>query len=173
MIENVKVNYAEVIEEEIQKMGLHHDIRVDEDTTIFNLMVPANNTPGLNIKIFIEENGDSRYRCYLASNVVVTKRPAVTEILNKLNSKYRFICLSIDGSGTVCAAYDLALFGDRKAVCDQALATMFLYADNCDQCFPDIMCTIWNEEDKPCNACQEEKQLNDTQKEPDGSKHIV
>ena len=140
------INYAETVENVFRDKNLSFGAKKDTDdgAIIFSLPMSADNAPGINVvKLRVSEKGDSKLWCYLASNVPSRKRLAVIYALNKLNGRYRYICLSLDKDGDVHASYDFALFGDEEAVGDHVMAMLFLVADVMDHCIPTIWKVMW------------------------------
>lgn len=142
-VKKEKINFAEVVAQELKGLNLPFTSKIRNDDTIFTLPMPADNAPGINIKLIIDEDGDCKLRSYLASNVPKAKWPAMYPVLNGLNAKYRYICLSMDKDGDICAAYDFSVCANGESVFAQIIAMLFLYTDIADKCIPDIMQTLW------------------------------
>lgn len=142
-VKKEKINFAQILSEDLKKHDLAFTSKVRGEDTVFTLPMTADNAPGINVKLIIDEDGDCKLRSYLASNVPAAKWPAMYSVLNALNAKYRYICLSMDKDGDICAAYDFTLFSDAASVFAQVIAMLFLYTDIADKCIPDIMQTLW------------------------------
>ena len=144
-MEKTARNYAEIVENAFRAKNLSFGAKKDTDdgAIIFSLPMSADNAPGINLKLRVSEKGDSKFWCYLASNVPSRKRPAMIYALNKLNGRYRYICLSLDKDGDVHASYDFALFGDEEIVGNHVIAMLFLVADVMDHCIPAIWKVMW------------------------------
>lgn len=140
-IENI--NYAHVFKNKLKEMGFHFSTYSSDNETIFGVPMPADNAPGIQVKLMIDEQGDSKIRCYLASDVDSSRQSAVMTVLNSLNERYRFTCLSLDDDGDICASYDFILVGDDEAISEHLTSILFLFTDICDKCIPPIMQTIW------------------------------
>lgn len=142
-VKKEKVNYAEVMTKELKEHNLSFTSKVRGDETIYTLPMSADNAPGINVKLIIDEDGDCKLRSYLASNVHKAKQPAMLRVINDLNAKYRYICLSMDKDGDICASYDFSIYADAESVFAQVIAMLFLYTDIADKCIPVIMQTLW------------------------------
>lgn len=141
-----EVKYADIVEAKLNDNDFHFMRKDKGDTAIFFLPIHADNAPGLNVKLMIDANGDSQFRCYIAENVPEKKRAAVIDVCNHVNSEFRYISLSVDDDGDVCAVYDFAIFGDEEVTAAHAISMIFLCADITDRCIPYIMKRLWNEE---------------------------
>lgn len=142
-VKNNKVNYAEVMAQALKEHNMSFTRKVREDKSIFTLPMSADNAPGLSVKLIIDEDGDCKLRCYLANNVPKGKKTDIIQVLNDLNAKYRYICLSIDQDGDICASYDFTVHEGPVSIFVQIIAMVFLYTDIADNCIPDIMQTLW------------------------------
>ncbi len=142
-----KINYAEVLTQELKEHNFSFTSKVRGDETIFTLPMSADNAPGINVKLIVDEDGDCKLRSYLAGHVPEVKRAAILPVINNLHTKYRYICLSIDRDGDVCAAYDFSVYAGTVSVFEQVIAMVFLYSDIADKCIPDIMRAIWAKEE--------------------------
>lgn len=145
------MNYAKAVEQELNDLGMHFDIRVKGEDTIFSLPMRAENVPGFNIRLRISEKGDSKMWCFLARNVKKEKRAAMLETLNSLNDQYRFLRLSLDQDSDVAADYDFILCGDEASACEHVVAMIFLLTEVMDECVKSIMSTIWREDSSDHN----------------------
>ena len=141
-----EVKYADVVEAKLSDNDFDFMRKDRGDTAIFFLPMHADNAPGLNIRLIIDENGDSQFRCYIAENVPEKKRADVIDECNHVNSEFRYISLSVDDDGDVCATYDFAIFGDEEVTAEHAISMIFLCADITDKCIPCIMKRLWREE---------------------------
>lgn len=141
-----KVNYAEVMAQALKEHNMSFTSKVRGDKIIFTLPMSADNAPGINVKLIIDEDGDCKLRSYLANNISQVKRPAMLQVINDLNAKYRYICLSIDQDGDICASYDFTVHEGSVPIFVQIIAMVFLYTDIADNCIPEIMQTIWAKE---------------------------
>lgn len=142
----MKYNYAEAIKKALNDMMLMFKSRKDDDETRFEVFMPSDRIPVLRIKLIIDERGDTKLRCYLASGVSPGNVPALKEEINRLNAQYRFICLSLDEDRNLSAANDFILFGDEENAAKQAITTLILFADITDKCVPTLMPLTWREE---------------------------
>lgn len=146
-VKKEKFIFAEVMTHELKEHNLSFTSKIRGDETVFTLPMSADNAPGINVKLIIDEDGDCKLRSYLASNVPKAKRPAMLSVINDMNAKYRYICLSIDQDGDVCASYDFYVHAGSTSIFAQVISMVFLYTDIADKCIPDIMRTIWAKEE--------------------------
>lgn len=144
---NAKVNYAELIMQELVEHDLPFTHKAREKDTVFTLPLPADNLPGINVKLIVNKDGDCKLRSYLASNVPKPKQAVLLPVINALNSKYRYICLSLDRDGDLCAAYDFSVYPGLIPIPEQVLSMVFLYVDIVDKCIPGIMQALWTKEE--------------------------
>lgn len=143
-----KTEYADIVEAKLKDIGFHF-MRTERDgENVFFLPMDAENAPGLNVRLIIDKNGDSKYRCYIADKVPVRKRKAMVEECNRLNTRYRYISLHVDDDGGVCASYDFAIFGDEEVIAEHALSMLCLCSEITDTCIPHIMKTLWSKEEQ-------------------------
>ncbi len=138
-----KLNYIEVVEKVFKDHDWNYNSKDNGNKKIFGLPFGAKNMPSIRLFMTVASYGDVKLNCYLAHEVAQEKRPAMIETLNKLNSRYRYITLSLDSDGDLLAQYDFTLFGDAETVDKQVITTIFLVKDIMDECYPDIMKTIW------------------------------
>lgn len=139
------MDYGQVVKKAFENNGWHFNLREFEDRTIFALPMSAKNCPGLNVKVDVSNNGDSKIRCYLADDTPKTKHAELLEVLNTLNNRYRYVTLSLDDDGDILAAYDFTIFGTDENVIDRQVATMVvILSDIMDKCIPSIMKVIWS-----------------------------
>ena len=137
------VRFSEVIAQGLQAFSLPFTSKTADDEAVFDLSLPADNVPGIQIRLIIDEDGDCRLRSYLASNVPDARQPAMFAALNSLNAQYRYICLSVDQDGDVCASYDFSVPPAAEDVFARVFTTAVLYTHIADKCIPDILCTFW------------------------------
>ncbi|NCC44969.1 MAG: hypothetical protein EOM18_15640, partial [Clostridia bacterium] len=64
-----EIKYADVVEAKLNEIDFHFIRKEKNDESVFILPMHADNAPGLNVKLIIDENGDSKFRCYIAENV--------------------------------------------------------------------------------------------------------
>jgi len=140
-------NYAAAVEKELKEMEINFQADRRETETVYTMMSSADNAPGLNLHVVIGDNGDSKLRCYLVHDVPKARRLNVMEVLNRLNSRYRYLTLSIDEDGDVCAAYDFDLYGTAENGSNEVMAMIALFLRIADKCYPDIMPVIWKAPD--------------------------
>jgi hypothetical protein len=148
MENSMKRNYASAIEKELEDMPFMFKVRKDEDETRFEVWMPSDRLQVLRVILIIDEDGDVKLRCYLASGVEARILPALREKINELNSRYRFVCLSVDEDDDVCASYDFILFGDEESAVRQAVTTLVIFADITDKCAPVLLPLTWNSDDE-------------------------
>lgn len=143
-----KINYAEVLLEELNKHDLSYTSKKRDDEIIFTFPMSVDNAPGINVKLIIDEDGDCKLRSYLASNVPKSKWPAMYPVINKLNAEYRFVCLSLDKEGDICCSYDFTILAGATSVFAHVVAMLYLYTDIADNCIPEIMQTLWTKSEE-------------------------
>jgi hypothetical protein len=143
---NMEGRYADIIAEKFEEVDIQFMKKEKEDEIIFLIPVPSENVPGLLVQLRTTKKGDVKLRCYIGQSVPVSRQQAVIEECNRLNSEYRYVCLSLDEDGDICSAYDFALFGDEEAVGENVLSMLCLFLDITDKCIPTIMKEMWSEE---------------------------
>lgn len=149
-VETIKeeINYGQVIENAFSSNDWHFNVKKFEDRTIFALPMSAKNCPCLNVKFEIAAKGDSKIRCYLAEDTPKSKRLELLAVVNTLNSKYRYVTVSLDSDGDILAAYDFTIFGTDETVIEKQVVTMVvLLSDIMDKCIPPIMKVVWSAEE--------------------------
>lgn len=72
-VKKEKINFAQILSEELKKHDLAFTSKVRGEDTVFTLPMSADNAPGINVKLIIDEDGDCKLRSYLASNVPAAK----------------------------------------------------------------------------------------------------
>lgn len=143
------IDYGEVVRESMENRGWRFQSRKIEDKTIFSIPMSAKNCPGLNVRFEVSAAGDSKIRCYLAEDTPKSVRLQLLEVINALNSRYRYLTLSLDSDGDVLAAYDFTIFGTDQEVIDKHAGTMIIIlSDIMDKCIPPIMKVIWSVDDE-------------------------
>lgn len=145
-VENI--NYGKIVKQAFEDNGWHFNLKEFEDRTIFALPMSAKNCPGLNVKVDVSNNGDSKIRCFLADDTPKSTHAELLVVLNTLNSRYRYVTLSLDSDGDILAAYDFTIFGKDEETIDRQVTTMVvLLSDIMDKCIPSIMKVIWSSQE--------------------------
>jgi hypothetical protein len=112
----------------------------------------------------MNKSGDAKLRCYIANKIEDETIPVLYEKMNHLNSRYRFVCLSIDEERDLCSAYDFFICGDEETAVKQIMRTMILFSDITDLCISKLYPLIWKEEE---DKAQEKQKKNAVQDEGD------
>ncbi len=138
-------DYPQMLEDIFTKRDLNFRVKQLGEKVVFGLPMSAKNCPGLNVHLSTSAHGDVQIRAYLAENVEDYQRDAIIDVLNTLNSRYRYITLSIDDDGDILATYDFTFFSDDEdVVTRQVLTMLYLISDIMDKCIPPIMKAIWS-----------------------------
>ena len=148
MADEERKNYGEILAEIFTNNDWQFGLKKRDDSTVFRLPMSAKNCPGFNIILSVSDIGDTKIRCYLAEDTDASKRSKIIEVLNELNSRYRYVTLSVDDDGDVLAAYDFTIFSKdideiKLAVC----GTIVLFVKVADSCVPPIMKVIWSDDE--------------------------
>ena len=143
-------DYRDIVEEIFQDRGIKFDRNEDDDHAIFAIPMSVKNVPVLRIFFDVSEIGDCKIRSFLVRDLPKNKFPAMIETLNKLNSQYRYITLSLDSDGDVMAAYDFTLFSKDPDVLNQNVMTIFmLVCQIMDKCVKHVMrITLLDDDDE-------------------------
>ena len=142
-----KLDYVEVIKQAFIDNDWRFSTKEIDGETLFNLPMSSKYLPTLDVKFILNSEGDCKIRCYLARNVSYTKRGAILEVLNTLNSKYRYLTVSLDSDNDVLAAYDFTIFGDAE-IADKQVGTMIYFVSNIiDKCIPPVMKVVWQDDE--------------------------
>jgi len=117
---------------------------------IFAIPMSAKNVPVLRIFFSVSKFGDCKIRSYFTRDLPKDKLPAMIKTLNRINSEYRYITMSIDSDGDVLAAYDFTLFGTDPETLDQHVMTIFMLSCKImDKSIKRVMKIVWlDDEDK-------------------------
>lgn len=142
--EEVRLNYAEIIKNSFEQNDWNFTFKQIDDEIFFSLPLGAKNLPGLDVKLIVDTDGDCKIRCYLAKGVAENKRVEMLDTLNALNTKYRYVTLSMDSDNDVLASYDFRIFGDEETANRQVGAMIFIVSRIMDKCVPKIMRIIWS-----------------------------
>lgn len=142
--EVMRMNYAEVVEKYFTDNDWNFTFKQIDDEFFFSLPLGAKNLPGLDVKLIVDTDGDCKIRCYLAKGVAENKRVEMLDTLNALNTKYRYVTLSMDSDNDVLASYDFRIFGDEETANRQVGAMIFIVSRIMDKCVPKIMRVIWS-----------------------------
>lgn len=142
-----EMDYAEIVESTFQSKGLNFHVKKGEKESVFSLPMHADNAPGLNIRMRVSRKGDSKIWCYLAGGIAASKRAIMLEVVNALNDRYRYICVSVDEDNDICASHDFSLYGDEESAAEHAMETLFLVTNVMDHCVPTILKTLWMEDE--------------------------
>lgn len=146
MENTMKIDYATAIEKELSDMPLMFKSKKVDDETRFNILMSSDKLQGLKVKMIVDEDGDVKLRSYLVNEVDICRLSVVQDKLNKLNSRYRFICLSLDEDRDLCSAYDFILYGDIGSAVKQTITSLVLFSEITDKCVPEILPLIWKNE---------------------------
>ncbi|MBO4400292.1 MAG: YbjN domain-containing protein [Selenomonadaceae bacterium] len=146
-MEEARLNYAEIVEKYFTDNDWNFTAKKIDDDIFFSLPLGAKNLPGLDVKLIVDTDGDCKIRCYLAKGVADKKRDEMLEVLNSLNTKYRYVTLSLDTDNDVLASYDFRIFGDAETADRQVGAMIFIVSRIMDKCVPKIMRVIWNDDE--------------------------
>lgn len=144
-VNNKKNNLVQIVTRGLEEMDCTFSSRVWGDETVFDLPMAMDNTPGIHVKLIIDKNGDCKLRSYPASGVPMRKRRAMLRLVNELNLRFRYICLTLDDDGDICASYDFPYFEGSNLTFEKILATVWLYVEILDKCMPELMRTLWSE----------------------------
>lgn len=144
----MKYDYAAAIEKELSDMPFMFKSKKVGDETRFDILMPSEKLQGLKVKMIVDEDGDVKLRSYLVNEVDIFKLSVVQDKLNKLNSRYRFICLSLDEDRDLCSAYDFILYGDVGSAVKQAITSLVLFSEITDKCVPELLPLIWKNEEE-------------------------
>lgn len=147
---DITMNYATAIEHELNDNNFIFRSQCKEDTTVFDVIMPSDKLHLLQVKIIVDDDGDTMLRCYLASGIDLDKVSSVVEEINHLNGRFRFICLSVDEDRDVCVANDFILYGDAEPAAHNTITTLVLFADIIDKCVPSLMPIIWKDSREKC-----------------------
>lgn len=159
-----RYDYVGAMEHELTYQEfLFHLSKIDNDT-IFEIFMPSEKIPILNVKLIMNKSGDAKLRCYIANKIEDEIIPVLYEKINHLNSRYRFVCLSIDEERDLCSAYDFFICGDEETAVKQIMRTMILFSDITDLCISKLYPLIWKEEE---DKAQEKQKKNAVQDEGD------
>ena len=140
--------FAEQFRQGLQARKMPFDDSVDEKNTVaFKLPMKAKNINGIRVRLIVNAKGDCKLRTYLGGTVPQAKAKAMLKTLNKLNGEFRYICLHLDAELDVSAAYDFDLREDMRDLFDYMMEKVFIFAEICDRCIPDIMRTVWGQEE--------------------------
>ena len=136
----------------VEHILLENDIKFmrddHEDTAIFALPMFAKNVPVLRIFFSVSEEGDCKFHSYFTRDLSEKKIPTMLRTINRLNSEYRYITMSIDSDGDVLAAYDFMLFGNDPKTLSQSVMTTFMPVCNImDKCIKPVMKIVWLDND--------------------------
>lgn len=139
-----KMIYAEAISRKLAADNWFFD-RVDsEDETMFMIPMGIDNSPGLLIRIFAEYSGSVKIRSRLLKNTAKDKRKELINALNSINTRFRFICFSIDNDGDIFATYDFNSSGEPDEVADITFKMFGLFTNIVNEAFPIIAKALWN-----------------------------
>ena len=141
------LNYVEIIKQVFINNNWNFTTKDREKETLFNIPMASKYLPVLDVKFIVNSIGDCKIRCYLTRNMHYSKRAAILEVINTLNSNYRFITVSLDSDGDVLAAYDFTIFGSATVADKQVETMIYLVSDIIDKCVPAIMKVIWQDGD--------------------------
>ena len=141
-------DYAAFVNEALAEMPFMFKGKRYEDRMRFEIAMPSEQFLDLRVNMFVGRHGDTKIRCFLAKNVLPENVPALREAVNRLNSEYRFICLSIDEDRDICASYDFILFGDKEVAGKQAATSLALFADIASDCLPELMPLVWKRKEE-------------------------
>lgn len=142
---NKKNHLVQIVTQGLEEGDCTFSSRVWGDETIFDLPMAMDNTPGIHVKLVIDQNGDCKLISYPASGVPTHKRRAMLRLVNELNVRFRYICLSLDDDGDVCASYDFPYFEGSNLTFENILDIVCLYVRILDKCMPELMRTLWSE----------------------------
>ncbi len=141
-----KLNYIDVIKNAFEENDWKFTSRELDDETLFNLPMGSKYLPTLDVKFILDASGDCKIRCYIARAIPFAKRAAMLEVINTLNSKYRYITVSLDSDNDVLVAYDFTIFGDA-VIADKQVGTMIYFVSNViDKCVPAVMKLLWQDD---------------------------
>lgn len=141
-------DYAAFVNEELAEMPFMFKGKRLEDGMRFEIAMPSEQFLDLRVNMIVGRNGDTKIRCFLAKNVLPENVSALREAINRLNSEYRFICLSIDEDRDICASYDFILVGDKEVAGRQAAISLELFADIASDCLPELMPLVWKRKEE-------------------------
>lgn len=113
------------------------------DLSLIDMGFTANN---LTFKLrFISSSDKDSVKCLTdnIAHVPENKRPDALELLNALNSEYKFLKFTMDKSGNICAQYDLPLCITDNLLEESAFEIVIRTNSIIDDAYPKIMKVIW------------------------------
>ena len=101
-----------------------------------------NGTCKLNI-ISSDDDNDAQVRSAPIAKCPEDKRGAACELLNSLNSRFRFPKFVMDKDGDITVQYDIPLKVPDDALGDIAMELLIRISHIADEAYPEIMRFIW------------------------------
>ncbi|MBQ9082308.1 MAG: YbjN domain-containing protein [Clostridia bacterium] len=137
---NTAIHYGDTLAKELKAHKIRFLRENRKDTTIFTLPVEMDNVSTIHVKLIVDnEDGESCIRYSPAYLVPEKLRPAMFMTLNDCNRCYRYVCLSLNDEGSICADHDFTLYEGAKSLYVQAMCKVFRFADSLDCCLPEIL----------------------------------
>ncbi len=122
--------------------------RIDDTDTLSFVELGFNGkvVKGVVIRYFSSsENNDIAVRVenFGGGTVPEEKRADVMEVLNHLNTRFRFVRFYITNAGTITLAYDLAQSTPTDALGEMCREIFIRFSQICDEAYPEVMKALW------------------------------
>ncbi len=141
------INYCETVQKILTENNFKYNVKDTEKGVILTFGVSSKSLPCINYTLSVSKDGDTKLRSYVASKVDETKMGEMLELLNGLNTRFRFIVFNLDEDNDVCVTYDFALYGDEKTTSELVLDAIYIVSRIIDQSAPDIMQLNWKKDE--------------------------
>ena len=145
---NNTANFAAIISKSLTENDMSFTSKIRGDDTLFELPMSAKNAPGIDVKLIVGNDGDCRLRTFLIHDIPQSKWPAMLKIINDLNVRFRYVCISLDRDGDICVSYDFPLIQESEDLFDRIMAMVFMFSEIADKCIPNILRTLWAPDDE-------------------------
>lgn len=141
------INYCETVRKILTDNNFNFNVKDTEKGVVLTFGVSSKALPCINYTLSISTDGDTKLRSYIASRIDEAKKDEMLELLNLLNTRFRFVVFNLDEDSDVCVTYDFALYGEEKTISELVLDAIYVVSRIIDQSAPDIMQLNWKKDD--------------------------
>lgn len=127
----------------MEAKGLKASIQEIDESSVVNVGFSLDNGAPIQIR-FVSMDEDNDVGMYVAElvHVEADKAKNLLPVLNRFNTKYRYVKFALDRDNDINVKYDLPLSNDEVGEC--ALEMVARFVQIIREVYPELMRTLWN-----------------------------
>ncbi len=130
------------IQQTFEEKNIKHRIKELDGSSIVEAGFPIDNGPNVIMRfISTDDDNDVAIRIFELISVTEDKRKSVTDAINQLNDRFRYLKFVMDEDGDISVEYDLCMHTNNVGpVCFEIFARAMSILD---KAYPVLMRAIW------------------------------